>query len=77
MIGKIKSDLYSIRGKRIKIKINNIRNKEENIICVVKELYNRVFIVETLDGISRSFNYSDVLTGNVELEYKKYWLFAN
>lgn len=72
MIGKIKSDLYSIRGKRIKIKINNIRNKEENIICVVKELYNRVFIVETLDGISRSFNYSDVLTGNVELEYKKY-----
>lgn len=77
MIDKIKNELYSIKGKRINIKINNIRNKEENIICVVKELYNRVFIVETLDGISRSFNYSDVLTGNVELEYKKYWLFAN
>lgn len=72
MIDKIKNELYSIKGKRINIKINNIRNKEENIICVVKELYNRVFIVETLDGISRSFNYSDVLTGNVELEYKKY-----
>lgn len=72
MIDKIKNELYSIKGKRVNIKINNIRNKEENIICVVKELYNRVFIVETLDGISRSFNYSDVLTGNVELEYKKY-----
>ena len=72
MIDKIKNELYSIKGKRINIKINNIRNKEENIICVVKELYNRVFIVETLDGISRSFNYSDVLTVNVELEYKKY-----
>ena len=72
MIDKIKNELYSIKGKRINIKINNIRNKEENIICVVKELYNRVFIVDTLDGISRSFNYSDVLTGNVELEYKKY-----
>ena len=72
MIDKIKNELYSIKGKRINIKINNISNKEEHIICVVKELYNRVFIVETLDGISRSFNYSDVLTGNVELEYKKY-----
>ena len=72
MIDKIKNELYSIKGKRVNIKINNIRNKEENIICVVKELYNRVFIVETLDGISRSFNYSDVLTGNVELEYNKY-----
>ena len=67
MIDKIKNELYSIKGKRINIKINNIRNKEENIICVVKELYNRVFIVETLDGISRSFNYADILTGNIEL----------
>ena len=29
MIDKIKNELYSIKGKRINIKINNIRNKEE------------------------------------------------
>ena len=69
MIDKIKLDISSKLNKKVNIKINNIRNKEENIICVVKELYNRVFIVETLDGISRSFNYSDVLTGNIELDF--------
>ena len=53
--------------KRIVIRINNIRNKSEEIKCVIKEMYERHFIVETNDSLKRSFNYADILTGNIEL----------
>ena len=67
MIEKIKKQLLEIGNKRIVIRINNIRNKSEEIKCVIKEMYERHFIVETNDSLKRSFNYVDILTGNIEL----------
>lgn len=67
MIEKIKKQLLEIGNKRIVIRINNIRNKSEEIKCVIKEMYARHFIVETNDSLKRSFNYADILTGNIEL----------
>lgn len=69
MIDKIKLDISSKLNKKVNIKINNIRNKAEIFEGVIKELYSRIFIVETIDGIKRSFNYSDILTGNIELDF--------
>ena len=45
MIEKIKKQLLEIGNKRIVIRINNIRNKSEEIKCVIKEMYERHFIV--------------------------------
>ena len=67
MIEKIKKQLLEIGNKRIVIRINNIRNKSEEIECVIKEMYERHFVVETNDNLKRSFNYADILTGNIEL----------
>ena len=69
MIDKIKLDISSKLNKKVNIKINNIRNKAEILEGVIKELYSRIFVVETIDGIKRSFNYSDILTGNIELDF--------
>ena len=69
MIDKIKLDISSKLNKKVNIKINNIRNKAEIFEGVIKELYSRIFVVETIDGIKRSFNYSDILTGNIELVF--------
>lgn len=69
MIDKIKLDISSKLNKKVNIKINNIRNKAEIFEGVIKELYSRIFVVETIDGIKRSFNYSDILTGNIELDF--------
>ena len=69
MIDKIKLDISSKLNKKANIKINNIRNKAEIFEGVIKELYSRIFVVETIDGIKRSFNYSDILTGNIELDF--------
>jgi len=72
MIDKIKKDILSYENKYLKIKINNIRNKSEYIEGVICEVYDRVFVVKCSDGLCRSFNYSDILTGNVGIECKKY-----
>lgn len=69
VIDKIKLDISSKLNKKVNIKINNIRNKAEIFEGVIKELYSRIFVVETIDGIKRSFNYSDILTGNIELDF--------
>ena len=69
MIDKIKLDISSKLNKKVNIKINNIRNKAEIFEGIIKELYSRIFVVETIDGIKRSFNYSDILTGNIELDF--------
>ena len=69
MIDKIKLDISSKLNKKVNIKINNIRNKAEIFEGVIKELYSRIFVVEPIDGIKRSFNYSDILTGNIELDF--------
>ena len=69
LIDKIKLDISSKLNKKVNIKINNIRNKAEIFEGVIKELYSRIFVVETIDGIKRSFNYSDILTGNIELDF--------
>lgn len=69
MIDKIKLDISSKLNKKVNIKINNIRNKAEIFEGVIKELYSRIFVVETIDGIKRSFNYSDILMGNIELDF--------
>ena len=67
MLDKIKKQIFNKRGKNIKIKINNIRNKSEYVDGIITEVYDRFFVVMCSDGITRSFNYSDILTTAVEI----------
>ena len=70
MIEKIKKDIVSKLGKNYIFKINNIRNRMECVEGSIVEVYDRVFIVNTNSDLVLSFNYSDVLTGNVEIQDK-------
>lgn len=70
MIDKIKKDIVSKVGKNYIFKINNIRNRIECVEGSIVEVYDRVFIVNTDSDLVLSFNYSDVLTGNVEIQDK-------
>lgn len=70
MIEKIKKDIVSKVGKNYIFKINNIRNRIECVEGSIVEVYDRVFIVNTDSDLVLSFNYSDVLTGNVEIQDK-------
>lgn len=67
MLKKIKKDIENMLGKSVKITVNNIRNKSEKVEGEISEVYDRIFIVNSIDGIKRSFSYSDVLTGTIEI----------
>ena len=71
MIGNIRQNILQNKGKKTTLKVNNIRNKEETFKGIIKEVYQRVFIVECADGLERSFSFVDILTGTVEI-IKKY-----
>ena len=72
MLNKIEEMILYYKNKSVEIKVNNIRNKSEYINGVITELYERVFVVLSSDGIRRSFNYSDILTGTIEIVSKIY-----
>lgn len=72
MIDKIKNELLDLKNKKIDLKVNNLRNKSEIVTGRIVEYYDRLFILKTETDLLRSFNYSDILIGNVEV-YKKYF----
>ena len=71
MIDKIKKELLELKNKKVDLKVNNLRNKSEIVTGKIIEYYDRLFILETESDLLRSFNYSDILIGNVEI-CKKY-----
>lgn len=72
MLNQIKQDIIRYKGCVVVIKINNVRNKTEYIEGIINEVYDRIFIVICNDGLKRSFNYSDILISNIEIECKTY-----
>lgn len=66
MIEKIKGNVEKFKGKCIKFRYNGSRNQVEEFEGRIKECYNCVFVIDT-GNISRSFSYSDVLIGVLEL----------
>ena len=60
-IEKIKKEIYSMVGKEVNLYVNLGRNKEENYVGTILNVYPKLFTVN-VDGIIKSFSYSDVLT---------------
>lgn len=72
MLYSIKKYINDNKNKVINLKINNIRNKSEYVNGRIIEVYERFFVIDCFDGIKMSFNYSDILTKNVEILGQKY-----
>lgn len=67
MLENAKKNIIALKGKNIKIVVNNIRNKSETLIGYIDEVYNRIFIFNSNDGIKRSFTYSDLISNIIEI----------
>lgn len=70
MVDKIKKDIFLKKGHYFEFKVNNIRNKCDIFEGIILEVYDRVFVVKTIDENIVSFTYSDILIGNVEIREK-------
>lgn len=73
MINKIKKDIESKKGERLKFRFNGARNQIEEFEGVIVEAYNYIFTIKTINDKEelKSFTYSDVLIDNLEIYKKK------
>ena len=67
MLENAKKNIIALKDKNIKIVVNNIRNKSETLIGYIDEVYDRIFIFNSNDGIKRSFTYSDLISNIIEI----------
>lgn len=67
-IYEIKKKLGNNIGKEVSIKYNLGRNKYEEYIAVIKELYDYIFIVDSKYGV-KSFSYRDIMTKTIHIDY--------
>lgn len=68
MVSDIKKELSRNIGKKVRITVYGMRNRKEVVIGTIKEVYPNIFTVSSRD-ISKSFSYSDVLIGDIKIEY--------
>ncbi len=64
MISEIKKYIKEIKGKKVKLKIDVGRNKEEAYIGVIGDAYSNIWTFKT-GSLVKSFSYSDILTRQV------------
>ena len=67
-ISSVKKEMLEHIGDTISIKYNLGRNKYEEYEAKIKELYDYVFLVDTLYG-TKSFTYIDVITKVIKIDY--------
>ena len=69
MIGKIKDEIQSNKGKKLKFRFNGARNQIEEFEGIIVETYNYIFTIKTISDKNelKSFTYSDVLIDNLEI----------
>ncbi len=72
MIKRIKQEMETHIGDKVKIIFNGGRNKTEEFDAIITEVYNSIFVVKLNNEIKelKSFTFSDVLTQTVEIYYK-------
>jgi len=66
MISKVKENVLSFKDKKIKFRYNGSRNQIEEFEGKIINCYNFVFVIE-LENMTRSFSYTDVLIGTLEI----------
>ncbi len=65
----IKNALYNYMGKTFFLKYNLGRNKYETYKVKLINLYDYIFLVETIDDnhTIKSFSYSDIITKTIKI----------
>lgn len=71
-VSKVRREIISHVGSRVKIKANKGRNKMDITEGIIFETYPSIFLIQVDDGLSDSvktisFSYADVLTKDVQM----------
>ncbi len=64
----VKTEMKKHLNEKVEISVYGLRNKTEYFIGTISKLYPYIFTVQ-VNGVEKSFNYADVITGEVEVKY--------
>ena len=64
----VKNDIRKNIGRKVRINVYGLRNRKNVYEGRLDGCYPNIFTVN-VDGSSKSFTYSDVITGEVKIEY--------
>lgn len=64
-INKTISQVRSLTGMHIRLKVNKGRNKIEELEGKIENTYPKIFTVRKVDGELSSYTYADILAGNI------------
>lgn len=65
-LDKIKEEIASLINKEIMINVTGSRNKKQMYKGVINNVYSNIFTV-LIEGVNKSFTYSDVAIGDVKI----------
>ena len=66
MIEKVRGKILFFKDKKVKFRYNGSRNQVEEFDGIITACYDHVFII-SLDNLRKSFSYSDVLIGVLDV----------
>ncbi len=66
-LDNIKHQINELRGCEVNLKVNEGRKKIKHYLAKIDATYPSVFCVIECDGTVKTFSYSDVLCGDVEI----------
>ena len=65
-LDEVKSEIASLLDREIMLQISGSRNKKSLCKGVINNVYSNIFTV-LIDGVNKSFSYSDVAIGDVKI----------
>ena len=65
-LDKIKEEISSLINQEVMINVTGSRNKKQMFKGVINNVYSNIFTV-LIEGINKSFTYSDVAIGDVKI----------
>lgn len=64
----IKEEIRNHINDKIELKVFGMRNKNSTYVGVISNIYPAIFTVN-IAGQEKSFNYVDILTGEIKIKY--------
>ncbi len=66
-INYIKNNFFKLMNCNHSFIYKGNRNQVEKFNGAINKCYSRIFLIKLLDGSIKSFSYSDVIIGNLEI----------
>ncbi|MBQ8535757.1 MAG: hypothetical protein IJ463_08750 [Bacilli bacterium] len=63
----IRNKIFLLLNQRYSFIYKGNRNQTERFVGFIEKCYSRIFVIRVLDDSIKTFSYSDIIIGNLEI----------